>query len=100
MFFIYVIIGLVIFAAASIIFQINKKLIYQRAVQQLLATNAAGQQLQLRISHEHDQVLLNEILRLQKHIIRQGFKNAQPANVTAKKLIEILGDRINSDKAK
>lgn len=100
MFLVYVIIGLVIFAAAGIVFQINKKLIYQKAVLQLLASNAAGQQLQLQISQEQDQVLRNEILRLQKHLIRQGFKNAQPANETAKKVIEVLGDKISSRKVK
>jgi len=99
MFFFYVLIGTVIFAAASIVFQIHKKLVYQKAVQQLLANHEQGLQLQLRILHEHDPVLRSEILMMQKHIVIYGFKNAQPANVTAKKLIEVLTDKIDNPKA-
>jgi hypothetical protein len=98
MFFFYVMVGLVIFSAAAITFQLNKKLVYQRAVQQLLATSAEWQELKLQISRVRDPVLQQEISRLQKHIVRQGFKNAQPANLTAIKLLDRVQNRINSDK--
>jgi len=100
MFFLYIISGLIIFAVAGVIFQFNKRLIYQRAVQHLLAANAAGHHLQLQIFYEPDLLLRDELLILQKRIVMQGFKNAQPAHLTAEKLLEILGDKLNSNKSK
>lgn len=96
MFFLYIISGLIIFAGAGVIFQFNKRLIYQRAVQQLLAANTAGHRLQLQILSEPDLLLRDQLLTLQKRLVIQGFKNAQPAHVTAEKLLEILGNKLNS----
>ncbi len=96
MFLLYVIIGLVIFAFAGIIFQVNKKLIYRRAVHQRLKKDVAGQQLQMRIINNRNQALRSEILKLEKQIITDGFKNALPANVTVKRVIETVENRLKN----
>lgn len=95
MFLLYIVSGVIVFVAAGVIFQFNKRLIYQRAVQQLLAANAAGHRLQLQVLYEPDLLLRDELLILQKRLVIQGFKNAQPAHVTAEKVLQILGNKLN-----